>query len=40
MALHEDRIAKKPSSVVSITSSRLMPSRPKWYLTPSEGIQS
>ena len=30
----------KPMSVVSITSSRLMPSMPSRYWTPSEGIQS
>ena len=33
-------MARKPISVVSITSSRLMPSMPSMYLTPRLGIQS
>src|SRR5512132_3022098 len=40
MALHDDRKAITPSSVVSSTNSAEMPSTPKMYWTPMEGIQS
>ena len=40
MAFQDERIARNPTSVVSITSSRLMPSMPIRYFAPMLGIQS
>ena len=38
MAVHDDRIAMKPRSVVRRISSVLIPSTPKKYWTPMLGI--
>src|SRR5258708_22495320 len=40
MAFHDERIDRKLITVVSITSSRLMPSTPTMYFAPRLGIQS
>jgi hypothetical protein len=40
MAVHDERIAMKPSSVVSRIISADTPSTPKWYSTPMLGIQA
>src|SRR5215471_13865805 len=39
IAVHDDRIEIQPSSVVSITSRKEMPSMPSIYPAPIDGIQ-
>ena len=40
MEVQEERTAINPSTVVSMISRKLMPSIPKWYCAPMEGIQT
>src|SRR4030095_14184227 len=39
MAVHEDRMARNPSTVVSRIKRMEIPSTPTWYCTPMDGIQ-